>query len=294
MSKQPIPAILDTDIGTDIDDVWALAMLLRSPELDLKLVTVATDPPGPRAQIVAKLMTIAGNDHVPLALGVPGVAQDLHHYDAWAREVDLETYRGGCDADGPGRIIDTIMNSPGLVTVIGIGPLPNVAEALRREPRIASNARFVGMHGSVWRGYNGSAEVSAEWNVIKDSASCRKTFAAPWDVTITPLDTCGIIQLSGDRYAAIRASTQPLTQAVIECYDMWRNGRSDEGKTSILFDTVAVYLAFSEELLTMKQTGIDVTDDGFTRPVASGKLINVAADWKNLEAFANLLTSRLA
>ena len=51
-------------------------------------------------------------------------------------------------------IIDTIMKSPRPVTVIAVGPVQNIAEALKREPRIAQRARFVGMHGSVRVGYN--------------------------------------------------------------------------------------------------------------------------------------------
>jgi len=86
-------------------------------------------------------------------------------------------------------LIDTIMASPEPVTLIAIGPVPNIAAALEQEPRIAGNARFVGMHGSVRLGYDGAPEISAEWNVAADAAACRAAFAAPWEVTITPLDS---------------------------------------------------------------------------------------------------------
>jgi len=53
-----IPVILDTDIGTDIDDTWALAMLLRCPELDVRLILSDTGNTEYRARIIARLLGI--------------------------------------------------------------------------------------------------------------------------------------------------------------------------------------------------------------------------------------------
>ena len=64
MPNKPIPVILDTDIGTDVDDVWALVFLLCCPELDLKLVTTSTGDTEYRARIAAKvLMSWAGRTY---------------------------------------------------------------------------------------------------------------------------------------------------------------------------------------------------------------------------------------
>jgi inosine-uridine nucleoside N-ribohydrolase len=287
-----IPVILDTDIGSDIDDAWALAMLLRCPELDLKLVTSAAGDTTARARLIAKMLTVGGRDDVPVGVGTPTAAHEMPYAD-WAKDFDLAAYRGGVHKDGVQALIDAIMKSPRPVTLICIGPLTNIAEALRREPRIAENSRFVGMTGSVFRGYNGAAEISKEWNVVVDIPACQTAFAAPWDITITPVDTCGIVRLTGEKYAACRRSPDVLTRAVIEQYDMWRRGRNDEGASSVLFDTVAVYLAFSEDLLSMKTVGVRVTDDGFTPPDPSARPVHVAADWKDLPAFEDFLVKRL-
>jgi hypothetical protein len=66
-----IPVILDTDIGTDIDDTWALVMLLNSPELDLRLVVTETGDTTYRAKIVARMLEIAGRTDVPIGIGIP-------------------------------------------------------------------------------------------------------------------------------------------------------------------------------------------------------------------------------
>ena len=239
------------------------------------------------------MLAIAGRDDVPVAVGVPGGTFEMP-YAAWAADCDLARYRGGVHTDGVAAVIDTIMHSPQPPTLICIGPLTNVGHALRREPAIARRAKFVGMHGSIAHGPEGAPGIIAEYNVLNDIPACRQALTAPWPITITPLDTCGRVRLTGRNYAAVRASSDPLMRAVIEQYHMWLRGQSDPGASSILFDTVAVYLAFSRELLEVRRMGISVTDDGFTRPDPGGREMDVAIDWKDLPVFEAFLTRRLA
>ena len=88
-------------------------------------------------------------------------------------------------------------------------------------------------------------------------------------------------------------------QAVIENYRIWirqtewARAFDPDTQSSVLFDTVAVYLAFSEELLVMEDLGIRVTDDGYTVIDESAKVIHCAMDWKDLSAFEDLLVQRL-
>lgn len=296
-AKKRIPAILDTDIGGDIDDTWALAMMLKSPELDVKLVVSDTGNTTYRAKIAAKLLDTAGRTDVPVGVGVH-ISDPLGPQAAWVENYDLAAYPGAVLPDGVGAIIDTIMKSPEPVTLVCIGPVPNVAAALSREPRIAGRARFVGMHGSVRRGYGGSEKISAEYNVATHTPDCQKVFAAPWDMTITPLDTCGLVKLQGEKYRRVRDCPDPLVRAVIENYRIWAKagnlGDIAERESSVLFDTVAVYLAFSEELLVMEKLGIRVSDDGYTLIDPGAKTINSAVGWRSLAAFEDFLVQRLS
>jgi len=187
-----------------------------------------------------------------------------------------------------------IMASDRPVTLIAIGPLPNVAEALRREPRIAQRARFVGMHGSVRRGYGGAEKPSAEWNVRAAVKACQTVFTADWQMTITPLDTCGIVDLFGEQYATVRASKDPIAAAIIANYRMWsKDKQRAEQRSSTLYDTVAVYLALSRDLCKMETLGIRVTDDGMTVIEEKAKQVDVATEWKDLNAFRAWLVERL-
>ena len=293
-----IPVILDTDIGSDIDDTWALVMMLKSPELDVKLIATDTGDTTYRAKIVARLLEIAGRTDVPIGIG-PAVVKAPSSQAPWVEGYSLSSYPGIVQEDGVGAIVDTIMSSPEPVTLLCIGPVPNIRAALEREPRIAERARFVGMHGSIRRGYGGSTEIAAEYNVVRDPRACQVAFAAPWDVIITPIDTCGIITLEGEKYRAVHDCDDPLVQAVIENYriwtghSQWARGFDPETQSSVLFDTVAIYLAFSEEYLVMESLGIRVTDEGYTHIDDSMKPIRCATGWENLPAFKEFLVQRL-
>jgi inosine-uridine nucleoside N-ribohydrolase len=292
-----IPVILDFDIGDDIDDTWALALALKSPEIDLKMVVTDYGNATYRARIVAKMLEVARRTDIAVGLGIND-ADRPGRQSKWTAGYDLAKYPGKLHRDGVQAMIDMIMNSPEPITLLCTGPLPNIAEALKREPKIAGKARFVGMQGSVRLGYGGAKTPAAEWNVKADPRACRAALSAPWEVTITPLDTCGLVRLAGEKYAKVRDCKDPLVIALMENYQAWL--LSDKAKhdaitsSTILFDTVAVYLAFATELCKMETLPIAVTDDGKTLiDPKSGKPMHVAAAWKDLKGFEDLLVERL-
>jgi len=294
---KPIPVILATDIGDDIDDTWALGFLLKCPELDLKLVLTEYGKAQYRAKIIGKFLEATGHGHIPIGVGPDLGPHGEGAQAAWVKDYHLGAYPGQVHADGVQALIDIIMASRQPVTLIVIGPMPNVAAALTREPRIAHRARVVGMAGSVRVGYDGSAQPSAEWNVKAEVAAAQQVLSAPWDVTITPLDTCGLVRLEGAQYQTVREATNPVAATVIQNYRLWsasgQNPQAADRHSSTLFDTVAVYLSFTHQLCTMETLKVRVSDDGFTRVDPKGKRMQVATGWKNLDAYRNLLVQRL-
>ena len=292
-----IPVILDTDIGGDIDDAWALALILKSPELDLKLVVTDTGNPTFRAAVAAKYLEAGGRTDIPIGLGVHE-NDGTSPQEAWVGGMQLSDYSGQIIEDGVGAMIDVIMNSPEPVTLICIGPVPNLRAALEREPRIVENAKIVGMFGSLRLGYDGSEEISSETNVRLNPAACRQMFNAFTDVTITPLDTCGLVQLKGFQYKKVHDCKDPLIQALIESYTSWAKYVDwtvvdPTVHSSILFDTVAVYLAISEDFVEIEELGVRVTDDGYTLIDENEKSLRWATKWKDLAAFEAWLVNRL-
>ena len=310
-SGQKIPVIFDTDICDDIDDTWALALLLQSPEFDVKLITTEVGNTQSKAKTIAKFLQTVGRADIPIGIGLQQ-HKGHHRQDAWAKDYELSSYPGTIYEDGVQALIDTIMKSRGTIKLIAVGPLPNVAAALEREPKIAKKAEFVGMHGSVRRGYGNNPEPSAEYNVKAFVKEAQKVFTAPWEMTITPLDTCGIIHIKNQKYQKVLNKNSPLARALMENYRAWqkqgiRIGNKDlseaeldkrvdqkcNSSSSTLFDTVAIYLAMSTDLVKMEKLPIIVTDDGFTRINDNGKAINCATEWKDLGAFEDLLVGRL-
>ncbi|MFH1716292.1 MAG: nucleoside hydrolase [Planctomycetota bacterium] len=306
-----IPVIFDTDICDDIDDTWALALLLQSPEFDVKLITTAVGNTPSKAKTVAKFLETVGRADIPIGIGVKQ-NEGSHRQDVWAADYKLSSYPGKVRADGVKALINTIMKSRKPITLVAVGPLPNIAAALEREPRIAGKARFVGMHGSIRRGYGGGPKPDAEYNVRAFAKEAQDVFTAPWDMTITPLDTCGVVQLEGRKYQKVFKRDSVLTRALMENYRAWyKQGILTEKKdldeaelerrvdqklnssSTTLFDTVAIYLAMSTELTQMEKLGIRVTDDGYTRLDKNAKVINCATEWKNVGAFEDLLVDRL-
>lgn len=297
-ARKPVPVILATDIGDDIDDTWALGFLLRCPELDLKLVLGEYGKSQYRAKLIAKFLQTVGRSDIPVGLGADSDPRGEGPQAAWIRNYDLNNYPGPLHRDGAQAVIDTINQSREPVTVICIAPMPNLAAALARDPQIARRARFVGMTGSLRVGYDGSKTVSAEWNVKADAKACQAAFAAPWEKTITPLDTCGLLKIDGQRYRRLLDSKDPMAMTVIENYRLWSraNNKQDtaaETHSSVLFDTVAVYLAFAQDFCRMEILGVRVSDDGFTTIDEKGSRVSAATAWKDLDGFRDLLVARL-
>ena len=295
MEQEPISVILDTDIGDDIDDTWALAMMLKLPVLDVKLVVSDTDDTRYRAELLAKLLEVAGRTDVPVGVG-------LHQKDvkgaqqAWLGDYKLEQYPGKLYTDGVGAIVETIMGTDE-PTLICIGPMPNIAAALEREPRIAAKTHFVGMHGSIRKHLDNTEGQIAEYNVAEDIPAAHKVFTADWkSITITPLDTCGSVRLEGERYSQLTKTEDKLTQAVLDNYRVWSQTYKTydpETSSSILFDTVAMHLAYSTKFLKMEPMGIRIDNEGFMRTDGETKQMNVAIDWTDYQSYLDYLTEIL-
>ncbi len=296
-----IPVILHTDIGGDIDDTWALIMMLKQHQLAPRMIFTDTDNPVYRAAICAKLLEHANRTEIELAAGI--VQWPERHprtqYE-WIRDYRLADYPGRYSYDGISRFLEFVTNADEPVTLISIGPTPSLAEALRRKPEIAQKIHFVGMFGSIRRQHRGREGAIAEYNVEYDVKACQTVFRAPWkSAVITPLDTCGCVVLENKYYRRIEDSNDPSVRDIVENYRIWKKAYGREGhepltESSILYDTVAVHLASSTEFLEMKPMNLVVDDRGFTvEDDRNGMPFNVAMDWNDLEGYKQFLTETL-
>ncbi|TWT82081.1 Pyrimidine-specific ribonucleoside hydrolase RihA [Planctomycetes bacterium CA13] len=299
-SAGKIPVIFDTDIGGDIDDTWALLYLLKCPELDLKLLATDARLGDYRTSLAAKFLTEVGRQDVPLAISV-GRRDGKGNQQDWVGDYHYSSYEGPISEDAADAIIRTIKTSPVPVTLICVGAVPNISEALRRDPSICKNARFVGMHGAIHVGYGGHLPVVPEANVRNGIEPLRDTFAADWECSITPLDTCGIVNLDGDRYRTIYNSPARGIKELMANYRAWLtrvrwlNAKPNPTtKSTTLFDLVAVTMAYSEDFMEMETLSLSINDTGVTLiNEVDGHDVRCAMRWKNLDKYKDHITERL-
>ena len=300
-TAKPIPVIYDTDLGEDIDDTWALCFLLNSPEVDLKLVTTGFGDATAKAQLVAKILERMDRDDVPIAIG-KSTGKWPPNYIQWARDTELASHSGGVTAEGVGKLVETIRNDKsGRLKLLAMGPLQNVAAALQQDPTIARKVELVAMAGSIRKGYGGKPEPDTESNVRCEIEAAQQVLAAEWKrITIAPLDTAGLIQLTDERYRHIATCDSPAARTVIETYRVfepnvnWANHDTNI-ESSTLYDTLAVALAWSDEWVDLEQLPLVVTQDGHTRiDKLHGHPVFAATSWKDQAAFEDVLVRRIA
>jgi inosine-uridine nucleoside N-ribohydrolase len=291
-TPRPIPVILDTDIGGDIDDAWALSFLLASPELDVKLIVSDSHDTLEKAKIISEFLQQAGRVDIPIGIGVKGAA-GIDSKETW-----INAYPGKVHLDGVQAIIDTIKNSKEPITLLAIGPVPNLELALEREPRIVEHARLIVMGGSIGKQEQGEPGFP-EYNVAQNPKAAQKAYSAGWDVTMAPTDVAGKIQLEGEDYALVRDAQNPMARLLMQQYRLWNSKQTKYARditrtSSTLWDTVAIYLAFDERFCRLRDIKLTVTDKGITKPIPDGKLTHVAIEWKDLASFHKLLAQRIA
>lgn len=258
-------AILDTDIGDDIDDAFALALALRSPELRILGVTTAFGDTALRARLVDRYLHAAGRTDIPVFAGVATEHTNALTQSAYAHRWP-ETQHG----DGVEFLLSQIRAHPGEITLIAIGPLNNVQAAIERDAgTFRKLKRVVMMGGSIYRGYdsqNGAKmQPDAEWNISRDPAGAKALLASGVPVYMMPLDSTQI-HLENPERETLFAYGSPLTDQLTLLYHQWKAGTGGHPEAPTLFDPVAVTYAIRPELCPATAMHIDVDEKGFTRP----------------------------
>ncbi|MEW6235002.1 MAG: nucleoside hydrolase [Candidatus Omnitrophota bacterium] len=292
----PIPVILDTDIGDDIDDTWALSFILCSPELDLKMVVTDSHNTAARAKIVAKFLESVSRDDIPIGIGSKQ-DDNIGPQAKWAEEYELTKYYSTIHQDGVQAMIDLIMSSKEKITLIVIGPCPNIQEAIKREPAIIDKVRVCAMSGSVKIGYGGVLSPDAEYNVRDNVPASQAMYGAGWDIAIAPLDTAGLVAIRGEKYLQLFHDPNPVIETLMMNYREWvKQGKHQidpSVRSSTLFDVVAAYMAFSEELCVVDDLNLKVENKGYTVVDPKAKKVRAAVKWKDLGKFEDLVVQRL-
>ena len=213
--------ILDTDIGTDVDDCIALALILGSPELELVGITCVYGDVQLRARIALKLLQLRGITGVPVMIGAQETLLGL-------RPIYWEGHEGEglLQADDANLtpasefavnfIVRTVMSNPGDVHLLCIGPLTNAALAIRQEPRLARNLASLTIMGGE---FQRSADVYlnyGEHNILSDPEAAHIVFTSGAPITLIPLDITLQVRITATDCSRIRDAGTAFHQAVAD------------------------------------------------------------------------------
>ncbi|HEX4945618.1 MAG TPA: nucleoside hydrolase [Blastocatellia bacterium] len=261
--SQPAPSkvILDTDIGDDIDDAWALAFILAHKKFDLLGVTIAHGNTPARTPIATKMLHITGRSSVPVAVGRKTSDGNAHQY-TWAENFTAKRPIKQSAAD---FIVEQVKKHPGQVILLAVGPLQNVADALRKEPNLGKYVkRVVLMSGCVYGTATNKDKPVREWNVYQSTADAQLVYGAGLPLTIVPLDATTHVRLTEEERKQVRDYKSPLTYALECLYRLWLD---NPNARMTLHDQLAVAEAASPGTFFSKMETLPliVDSEGYTR-----------------------------
>ena len=285
-AASPQLVILDTDIGDDIDDAFALALVLKSPQFKLLGVTTEFGDTETRARLVGRYLQAVGRPDIPVLAGVATKTDNVMTQRMYAERGPGRKY-----ADGVAFILQQIRAHPGQITLICIGPLFNVQAAIAKDPATFKKLkRVVLMGGSVYRGYGGpNAPPQPEWNILNDPDGLKALLASGVPVFMMPLDSTQV-PLVQKAQAAIFSHGSPLTDQLTLLYHEWSG--TGEWKTPRLYDPVAVTYAMRPDLCPATPMRIEVDARGNTKPAAGAPNAEVCLK-SDEQAFLKLLLDRI-
>lgn len=291
--QKPIPVIFDTDIGTDIDDAYALAQIIRSPELKLLGVTTVSGDAVARARLAAKLLATAGGNwaDIPVYAGISGSTQYLKQTE-WADGFSSPALH---PAGGVEFMRQQINAHPGEITLIAVGELTNIAALLNSEPGIGAKIKGIAlMGGAVRHGYAPGSAPEPEWNIKSNIAAARTVFTSGVPLLVAPLDSTADLKLTPEWRVKIFARSTPLNDALASLDFIWRHTNTWKGDMPTLFDELAVALVATPNIVPLTPLYLEVAADGLTKPI-EGRAPNaqVALTSKPAE-FLEYFTRRLA
>lgn len=220
------PVLLDTDLGSDVDDAIALALLLACPELRLVAVTTVSGDVRGRASAAARLLGLAGRTDVEVCAGARDALVRRGRF-VW-RGIETEGYPDGPDAplsDEPAaeRIVRAARETPGL-ELVAIGPLTNLAHALALDPGLPERvARLTVMGGHIRRVAIGErvCEPGIDYNLCSDPEASAMVLGAGFATRLVTADVTLETWLRESDLARLAAAQRPAARALVPLIRLW-------------------------------------------------------------------------
>lgn len=280
--------IIDTDIGDDVDDAFAVAFAVRSPEFQILGVTTTFGDTETRAKIADHFLAEVGRTDIPVLAGRPTVTNNPMSQRRYADDPRFTKNHG----DGVEFILDQIRKYPDEITLIAIGPLMNVGAAIDKDAATFRKLkRVVLMGGSIRRGYGDLGYTppvppDREWNILNDVPSAQKLFTSGVPLYVMPLDSTQL-KLDEVKRAFLFSQGTAVTDALAVLYHLWGQ------QTPTLYDPMTLVFALKPELCPVQPMHIRVDDQGYTREEPGTPNAQVCLN-SNSEDFFQFYLKRMA
>ena len=236
--------IIDTDIGDDVDDAFALALAVKSPELEILGVTTTFGDTETRAKVTDRFLGEIGRPDIPVLAGKATVTKNPMSQRKYAEGGHFAKTSHG---DAVDFMLQAIQKYPGQITLIAIGPLMNVGAAIDRDAATFRKLkRVVLMGGSIRRGYGDlgytpPVPAMPEWNILNDVASAQKLFSAGVPLFVMPLDSTQL-KMDEVKRAFLFSQATAVTDQLAILYHLWGQ------LTPTLFDPMTVVFVLKPEI----------------------------------------------
>jgi len=262
----PEKIIIDTDIGTDIDDAFAVALALRSPELEILGITTDYGDTEGRAKILDRMLGEVGRQDIPVAVGVQTAVPPAYGDNLPQRRYGEGGHFGRtAHPRAVDFIIEQVRRYPGQITLVAIGPLPNIGALLDQDPGTFRKLKRVVMMGgsveAVKPDYGNARPIPPlpEYNIVSAIGAAQKLFRSGVPLYVMPLDSTLHLTLNEVNRGILFSQGTPLTDALALQYHHW--GQT----TPVLFDAMTLAYILDPTLCPVQPMHIDVDNQGFTR-----------------------------
>lgn len=269
ISAQRQKVIFDSDLGGDIDDAFALALLLSNQDkFDILGIVLDHGDTEGKAKIACKMLYECGLDSIPVFVGkpTPGIVGEDKELAGpsrqflWAENFEELKPQQRSAAD---FIVESLNDYPDEIILFTVGPIPNVSDILDIDQEALGKAkRVVSMFGSFYTGYGGG-EISAEWNVRADVESSKRLLKSDADLVFAGLDITDHVVLSDEHIQLLMMRQSPLTNSLTALYSLWYK-HADWAITPKMFDAVAVGMVLWPEMFEVKEIYVEVDENGYT------------------------------
>lgn len=257
MDETQHAVLIDTDIGDDVDDAFGLALAAAHPALRVCGVTTVCGPTDKRAQLAAIILAAAGQSHVPVIPGNSTISDGRPGSPRFSHQPLLGTQQDSYARDTGQHAVDLILDrsrhEPAL-TLVALGPLTNIAAALKQDPILAQRVRLVAMAGGLGIPY-------PDWNLRCDPNAARVVLASGMPIMLVGMNLTMRCKMRPAQVRRLFANPHPLAALLTRCVLAWRTWKR---RMPILHDALTVAAVADPQLVTFVPRHVQIFRLGFS------------------------------